>query len=316
MDRNDWVPIGTDVVGRKELKQYMTRNNSTGLLHFAMHIGAIIAVGALLWSTEFSWWTIPAMFLQGAMIAFLFAPMHECVHSSAFKIRRLNTIIGRICAAIILRPFLYLKYRHMAHHTFTQHPEGDPDRVDFPRDMPEYLLHVSSANIWHRMLKNLYNLSLGRFTEEEREFIPTTELSAVVNEVRLMVLLYVVITAASIWFQSWMAVYVWLLPRIIGEPALRAIRMIEHTGMAESPNMLENTRTTQTNFLVRFFYWNMPFHAEHHLYPSVPFHALPRLHKEKVREHLAEIAPGVASVHYKILKRLLSRTTPVNNSSA
>lgn len=107
----------------------------------------------------------------------------------------------------------------------------------------------------------------------------------------------------------------WLLPRIIGEPALRAIRMIEHTGMAESPNMLENTRTTQTNFLVRFFYWNMPFHAEHHLYPSVPFHALPQLHHEKVREHLSEIAPGVASVHYKILKRLLSRSPTANINS-
>ena len=25
--------------------------------------------------------------------------------------------------------------------------------------------------------------------------------------------------------------------------------------------------------------WNMPYHAEHHAYPSVPFHALPQLHK-------------------------------------
>lgn len=316
MDRNDWLPIGTDVVGRKELKQYMIRNNSAGLLHFVLHISAIIAFGILSWTTAFSWWTIPVMFLQGAMIAFLFAPMHECVHSSAFKTRRLNIIIGRICGAIILRPFLYLKYRHMAHHTFTQHPEGDPDRVDFPRHLPEYLWYVSSATIWQRMLKNLLKLSLGRFTKEEHEFIPSTELTTVANEARLMMLLYIIVAAASIWFQSWLAVYVWLLPRIIGEPALRAIRMIEHTGMAESPNMLENTRTTETNFLVRFFYWNMPFHAEHHLYPSVPFHALPRLHHEKVREHLAEIAPGVFSVHYRILKRLLSRSTLTKGNTA
>lgn len=202
MNRNNWTPIGTDIVGRKELKQYMTRNNSTGLLHFAVHIGAIIAVEALLWSTDFSWWTIPAMFICGAMIAFLFAPMHECVHSSAFKTRRLNTIIGRICAVIILRPFLYLKYRHMAHHTFTQHPEGDPDRVDFPCDMTEYLLHVSSVNIWHRMLQNLYNLSLGRLIEEEREFIPTTEIRAVANEARLMLLLYVLVAVARSGFKA------------------------------------------------------------------------------------------------------------------
>ena len=307
MDRSEWLPLGTDIVSRKELKPYMTRNNHAGLVHFALHLGAIIAVGAILWMTPFSWWTIPVMFLQGAMIAFLYACMHECIHSSAFKTRQLNTIIGRIAAVLIMRPFLYSKYRHMAHHTFTQHPEGDPDQVEFPRDMSEYLLHVSSYNIWHRMLGNLYFLSLGKFTDEEREFIPDTELTAVSNEARSLVAIYVVVAILSVWFQSWIAVYVWVLPRIMGEPALRAIRMIEHTGMAVSPNMLENTRTTRTNWFVRFFYWNMPYHAEHHLYPSVPFHALPRLHEEKVKDHLAEIAPGVISVHYKVLKRLLSK---------
>ena len=40
--------------------------------------------------------------------------------------------------------------------------------------------------------------------------------------------------------------------------------------------MLENSRTTYTNALVRFLAWNMPFHAEHHAWPSIPFHALPR----------------------------------------
>jgi len=316
MDRNDWAPVGTDVVSRKELKQYLTRNNWAGLVHFALHSGAILGTGAVLWLTGFTWWTVPLLILHGSMIAFLFAPMHECVHSSAFKNRKLNLLIGRICGLVIMRPFLYLKYRHMAHHTFTQHPEGDPDRVDFPRDMSEYLLHISSANIWHRMLKNLFFLSLGRFSEEERDFIPDSELRAVANEARVMVAVYLLIAVISIWAQSWLAVYVWLLPRILGEPALRAFRMIEHTGMAESPNMLENTRTTRTNFLVRFFYWNMPYHAEHHLYPSVPFHALPRLHEEKVRDHLAEIAPGVIAVHYKVLKRLLTRARPSQESAA
>ncbi len=95
------------------------------------------------------------------------------------------------------------------------------------------------------------------------------------------------------------------------------MRMIEHTGMAESPNMLENTRTTKSNMFVRFVYWNMPFHAEHHLYPSVPFHALPRLHTV-VKDHLREVAPGVLSVHAKILSRLLfgrNRFSNPNNST-
>jgi len=53
--------------------------------------------------------------------------------------------------------------------------------------------------------------------------------------------------------------------------------LAEHTGCAQAPNMLENTRTTYTNAFVHFFAWNMPHHAEHHAYPAVPFHALPKL---------------------------------------
>ena len=34
------------------------------------------------------------------------------------------------------------------------------------------------------------------------------------------------------------------------------------------------------NPVLRFFYWNMNYHIEHHLYPSVPFHALKKLHSE------------------------------------
>jgi Fatty acid desaturase len=46
------------------------------------------------------------------------------------------------------------------------------------------------------------------------------------------------------------------------------LRIAEHTGMEEGPDPLTNTRTTLTNPLIRFLYWNMPYHAAHHLAPS------------------------------------------------
>jgi fatty acid desaturase len=35
----------------------------------------------------------------------------------------------------------------------------------------------------------------------------------------------------------------------------------------------------------------MPYHAEHHAYPAVPFHALPALHA-RVRERIEHLEPG------------------------
>lgn len=55
--------------------------------------------------------------------------------------------------------------------------------------------------------------------------------------------------------------------------------MAEQTGCASTRDCLENTRTTLTLALVRLVAWNMPYHAEHHSYPAVPFHALPGLHE-------------------------------------
>ena len=58
-------------------------------------------------------------------------------------------------------------------------------------------------------------------------------------------------------------------------------------------NGLTNTRTTLTNRVVRLLMWDMPFHAEHHLYPSIPFHRLGDAHA-LLRDKLGFVQPGYA----------------------
>ncbi|MBL4646752.1 MAG: fatty acid desaturase, partial [Rhizobiales bacterium] len=38
------------------------------------------------------------------------------------------------------------------------------------------------------------------------------------------------------------------------------------------------SRTVYMNPISRFIYWNMNYHVEHHMFPMVPFHNLPKLH--------------------------------------
>ena len=63
------------------------------------------------------------------------------------------------------------------------------------------------------------------------------------------------------------------------------------------------TRTTLTLPLVRLFAWNMPYDAEHHAYPAVPFHALPRLH-ERVRGRIANLESGYLAATVKVNRYL------------
>jgi fatty acid desaturase len=48
------------------------------------------------------------------------------------------------------------------------------------------------------------------------------------------------------------------------------------------------------NPISRFIYWNMNYHVEHHMFPLVPYHALPRLH-DLIRYDLPAPNPSIAA---------------------
>ena len=64
--------------------------------------------------------------------------------------------------------------------------------------------------------------------------------------------------------------------------------------------MLENSRTTRSLAPIRRLAWNMPYHAEHHACPALPFHALPAAHR-LLQARIAVQAPGYVAVHREIL---------------
>ncbi|WP_213764563.1 fatty acid desaturase [Caballeronia sp. dw_19] len=310
----EWPLTGGAMVPKKSLKALRERSNVPGLLHLAAHLGTLLFTGCLIYLSLGTLWVIPATVLHGAIIVLLFAPLHECSHGTAFRSRWLNTAVGMFAAVVSMRPFLYFKYRHTAHHTYTQHERLDPDIVPFPSTLREYVLLILGASFWPKMVGTYWRGLTGRFTTVERSFIPQSDVSRVRREIVLTLALYLVVAAVSIALHSWAVVIYWLLPRFFGEPVLRAIRMAEHTGADESPDLLANTRTTLANPVFRTLYWNMPFHAEHHVASSVPFHALARLHKE-MRPHLHCVANGYIEVHSQIIREIMVRRRFARQSS-
>ena len=57
---------------------------------------------------------------------------------------------------------------------------------------------------------------------------------------------------------------------------------------------------------MKLFAWNMPYHAEHHAYPAIPFHALPRLHA-RVRGKIENLEPGYVRASVKVARHLFGR---------
>jgi fatty acid desaturase len=64
---------------------------------------------------------------------------------------------------------------------------------------------------------------------------------------------------------------------------------------------LEKTRSMDTSGLIKLLMWNMPYHAEHHAFPAVPFHALPHV-RQRIQDELKHRTDGYSKFHLQVLK--------------
>ncbi|HQS19118.1 fatty acid desaturase [Reyranella sp.] len=268
----------TTRIDAKRLRELSTRRDGPAALRMAVHLGLVLALAAIsiaVSETRGFFWAIPFIAMQGILMAFLFMPLHETVHRTAFRTEALNTVFGHLCGLAICFPWEYYRVFHWAHHRHTQDEAHDPELAVMP----------SAGSLWQRLLAFSGALQVyGRFRVLLRHaltgtstlpWVPTDKRALIVREARLYLAAYAGLAAASLLFRSPLILTVWLGPLLIGQFALRPYLYTEHTGCGRSRSAFENTRTTYTNAVIRWFAWNMPYHAEHHAYPSVPFHALP-----------------------------------------
>jgi fatty acid desaturase len=217
----------------------------------------------------------------------------------------LNDVFGNLFGFIIMLPHVYFRWEHTEHHTYTQVSGRDPQLISQPKSLWQYLLYLSTIPYWLGFLRPFVRHVIGIIPPNERRFIPATETWKVVWEARAMFVAYAGLLIVSLWLRTEVLWFYWLGPRLLGEPFMRFIRMSEHVGRpVNEPDLLQNSRTCIVWAPLRWLAWNMPYHAEHHLSPGVPFHALPALHRE-LRAVPRPITAGYHGAHREILGRVL-----------
>ena len=278
------------------------RSDARGLAQLALHLGALALTGGAIALSRGTIWLAPAIVLHGMVLDFLFCALHESVHRTAFASRGLNDTVAWIAGALLVLPAGYFRLFHFAHHRFTQDPARDPELLTpKPTSLASYLWFASGLPNWRARLKGTLRHALtGRVREP---FVPPAQHRAVVREARLVWALYLAVLAVSLALGRADALYYWILPALAGQPLLRLFLHAEHTGCRHTDDMFANTRTTETNALARRLTWDMPYHVEHHAYPSVPFHALAKVHA-LIRDRIAVRAPGYLALHRAFLRDL------------
>jgi fatty acid desaturase len=300
--QTDLVPSSRGILRNAAVRILSQRSDVRGALQLSAHAGCMSATALLVWLCFPYWYLlIPAMTLHGVTIVTMFAPMHECVHRTAFASRTANDVVGWIAGVLSFYNATFYRYFHAWHHRYTQDPARDPELI-YPKaaSRRQYLKEITGFNFWVRRAIDYPALALGR--ARGLPFVPESMRRSIALSMSAQLLIYAA-GFVSIVLGSDAVFYYWYLPALLAQPLLRALLIVEHTGCSLDRNGLTNTRTTLTGLPIRLLMWNMPYHAEHHLCPAVPFHQLPRLHRE-IRDRLTCIAPSYRAANRAVLQSL------------
>ena len=264
------------ILSKEVVEQLSQRSDYKGLVQLAGHLSLLILTTTALAQALGTNWLLPALLAQAIVLTFLFAPLHETIHFTAFRTRRLNNIVATCIGFIQLLPSGYFRGFHYAHHRHTQNPELDPELiVNKPDTRRSWLWHVSGLPLWRNNIRLIYRHAMGIVDEA---YLDEQGHVKIITEARWHLGAYLVILILSLLYSTDWVWWYWVLPSLLGQPFLRLFLLAEHSGCDLSDNMLQNSRTTYTTPLLNFLAWNMPYHAEHHYLASIPFHALPALH--------------------------------------
>ncbi len=296
----DAPPDNSALLPANELRALNARCDRAGWRQTLGHAALILAAGWVWGDGRLSLLVrLPALLLCGWGLAFAFCAMHECGHRTAFASRSCNDAVAWWAGVLSFYNADFYRRYHQWHHRYTHQPGLDPELEDAPPiSRAGYLLELSGLPWWIAKLRGHLRGLRGDFSANP--YIPADAAAAVRTSLWKQAAVYGALLLLSLPGANGFLLWFWLLPLAVGQPLLRFVLLAEHGGCTTEPDGLRNTRTTRTLAPLRWLMWNMPFHAEHHLFASIPFHALPAAHGW-IASRLEHDDPGYLAVHRAFL---------------
>ena len=288
------------------LHELTARANRRAAADTALWLGLLAGAGALAWLALGSWWAVPAFAAYGALYGGASdSRWHEMGHGTAFRTGWLNDAVYCLASFMMLREPTVWRWSHARHHTDTIVVGRDPE-IAFPRPTSRWLVAATFLGLRTApsQTARIFRHAAGRLDADVADFVPRSDWARVKWEARAFA---AVLLGAGAWAAAAWSVVPLLyvgLPTMYGFWLVVFFGLTQHAGLRE--DVLDhrlNTRTVYMNPVFRFLYSNMNYHVEHHMFPTVPYHALPALHAE-VGRHLAPPAPNTVAAYREILGSL------------
>jgi len=308
-----WYRCPIDKALLKELNQ---RSNVLGFAQTLGHLLPMFAVlGLAIYGVgRFPWPVIVLLvFLYGMMNAFMINGVHELGHGTVFKSKSLNLFFNRVMSFMGWINFHHFATSHTRHHAYTLHPPDDLEVVLPIKLLFRHFFYYGLINVrapkWF-LLDNI-RLARGKFGGAwESAIFPEDAVELrkrVINWSRLLLIGHGTILLVSI------ALAIWVHPRWLLLPVMFSFgycfggglqwlcNNTQHVGLQDNvPDFRLNCRSYGLNPLVRLWYWQMNYHIEHHMYPTIPCYHLARFH-QAIKHDLPPMPNGLIAVWRDIL---------------
>jgi fatty acid desaturase len=244
---------------------------------------AVIALAMWAYTTWANGWFYPLLvIIVGARQHGLLILMHDASHYRLFSSRVWNERLANwLCAwPFFVRTETYRR-SHLEHHNFLN-TERDPDWMlkvgkpewTFPKSCREVIALLGAQMAGRGLIENVRRLI--RFNQT----VPTK--AAARGSILPRLAYYLSLAAALTWAGRWWEFLLfWVVPFCTFVPfALRLRSIAEHFGLPAKTEF-SKSRHVDVGWLERFLFAPhfIACHTAHHLFPSVPFFQLGRLHR-------------------------------------
>ena len=271
-----------------DLARLNQRSDWRGLQQSIGHLALLACSGSLAWhliENAHIVIALAAVYLHGALWAFLVNGFHELCHKSVFKTHALNIIFRNVYSFLGWYSHVSFWASHQEHHKYTLHPPDDLEVV-LPRKLTlrSYLgFAIINPRGFVLRMKNVIRLSFGYVDSEwERALFPPEALAqrrALFNWARLLLVGHAAIIIVSLHFGLWAIPLLVTLAPFYGGGFQFLLNEAQHIGLSDRVSDYRlNTRTILLHPVLQFLYWHMNYHIEHHMYAAVPCYHLAALH--------------------------------------
>src|SRR5580704_3963408 len=297
-------------VPRDTMRGLLQRRDGPAIRDTILWFALIFTSGFLTYKLWGTWWAV----LPYSIYAVLYSSTsdsrwHEAGHGTAFKTDWMNNALYEIASFMVMRESTVWRWSHTRHHSDTIIVGRDPEiAVPRPPDVKAIIMSFFNLRNYPKYFRQIVLHSFGRMSAEEKTFIPEMEFPKVYRNARIYVAIYLVVIGLAIYTHSFFPLFMVGFTNLLGTWLLVVYGLTQHAGLAE--NVLDhrlNCRTVYMNFINRFLYWNMNYHVEHHMFPLVPYHAVPRLH-QAVKADTPKPYPSLLAAWMEIIPTVLRQT--------